>query len=35
MGLVVAKAVFLAASILAFFIAFRNVSEYFKRGQKN
>jgi len=35
MGLIVAKTIFIAASFLAFFIVFRNVSEYFKRGQKN
>jgi hypothetical protein len=34
MGLMVAKAVFLAASFLAFFIVFRIASEYFKRGQE-
>jgi len=34
MGLIVAKAVFLAASFLAFFIVFRIASGYFKRGQE-
>ena len=34
MGLIIAKAVFLAASFLAFFIVFRIASEYFKREQE-
>jgi prolipoprotein diacylglyceryltransferase len=35
MGIIVAKAVFVAASFLAFFSVFRIASEYFKRGQEN